>query len=175
MIYHGHMTKDARRRPADIVDRVREGWSTARPGWETSTIEVFGRITRTAALANAQLDRVLEVAGVTRSEFELLCVLARADRPLRASEVTAETMLSGAATTKLTARLEQAGFITRDRQQRDGRVVLLALTDAGRAVVDEQFPRCMTREDDLLSDLDSSERDVLAGLLARVMATVERA
>lgn len=172
MIYHGVMNTE--RRQSDIVDRLRDGWQRARPEWDTSSIEVLGRITRTAVLANAHLDRVLEPAGITRSEFELMCVLARADRPLRASDVTAETMLSGAATTKLTARLEQAGLLTRERLERDGRVVLLALTAAGQEIVDAEFPRCMNREGELLADLDDSERTQLAALLARVMATVER-
>lgn len=173
MIYHEDMTTNDR--TPDIVDRVRAGWERARPEWDTASIDVLGRITRTAALTSVHLERVLASSGVSRNEFELLCVLARAERPLRASEVTAEIMLSGAATTKLTARLEQIGLVARERLERDGRVVLLALTDAGRSVVTTEFPRLMARESELLGDLDATEREVLSGLLARVLNTVERA
>jgi DNA-binding MarR family transcriptional regulator len=52
-------------------------------------------------------------------------------------------MLSGAATTKLTTRLEKAGLIRRERLERDGRGVLLALTATGRDLVETEFPRCL--------------------------------
>lgn len=158
----------------DIVERLREDWRAVRPDVDTSSIEVFGRIARTAALASAANDHLLDGAGVSRSEFDVLCVLARAERPLRASDVTAQTLVSGAATTKLAARLEQAGLLVRERLERDGRVVLLALTAAGRRLVDEWFPRCMTYEQSVLDDLDPEERRVLAALLRRLMASAER-
>lgn len=56
---------------------------------------------------------------------EVLCALARSERPLRASEVTAVTMVSGAATTKHADRLVKLGLVARERFERDGRVVLL--------------------------------------------------
>ncbi|WP_426997085.1 MarR family winged helix-turn-helix transcriptional regulator [Pseudarthrobacter sp. N5] len=157
----------------DFITRLRSSWKRALPEVDTSPVELLGRITRISALSIQQLDRVLVSSGISRSEFDVLCALARSDRPLRASEVTAETMLSGAATTKLTSRLEAIGLILRQRLERDGRVVLLQLTDAGRNLVETEFPRCVAHDRELLAGLDDSEQRVLASLLQRISANAE--
>ncbi|MHA2643027.1 MAG: MarR family transcriptional regulator, partial [bacterium JZ-2024 1] len=41
-------------------------------------------------------------------------------------------------------------------------------TDAGRAMVDEEFPRRVERDRQLLQGLDDDERALLAGLLRRI-------
>ncbi|WP_369046982.1 MarR family winged helix-turn-helix transcriptional regulator [Sinomonas sp. P10A9] len=158
----------------DFVSAVRGSWSSALPGLDTSPLDVLGRISRISALSVQRLNGVLATSGVSRSEFDVLCALARSPQPLRASGVTAQTMLSGAATTKLTARLEGLGLVQRRRLERDGRVVLLSLTEEGRALVEEQFPRCVDSDRRLLAGLDDGERAALAALLRRVAANAER-
>lgn len=159
---------------ADLIDRIRAAWAASMPAMDTSPIDVWGRLNRTSALATAQIERLLADSGVSRSEFDVLCVLARMDRPLRASEVTAETMLSGAATTKLTTRLESVGLLRRERSDRDGRAVQLSLTDAGRAVVEREMPRALAHDERLLDGFSESERVELADLLARLLANAQR-
>jgi DNA-binding MarR family transcriptional regulator len=158
----------------DFITRLRRNWARALPELDTMPVELLGRINRISALSIQQLDRVLASSGVSRSEFDVLCALARSDRPLRASEVTAQTMLSGAATTKLTARLERIGLIRRQGLERDGRVVLLQLTDAGRDLVETEFPRCIDHDRELLAGLDEKEQAVLASLLRRISGNAER-
>lgn len=159
--------------PEDFVDRVRVGWAETYPNIDTRPIDVVGRITRISSLVLAQLDRELVPSGVTRPEFEVLCALARSESPLRASEVTSVTGLSGASTTKHADRLVGLGLVERQRFERDGRVVLLALTDAGRAVVDTEFPRHLTRERHLLDGFTDGELDTLTALLRRLTREVE--
>jgi DNA-binding MarR family transcriptional regulator len=159
----------------DFITRLRHSWARALPELDTTPVELLGRINRISALSIEQLDRVLASSGVTRSEFDVLCALARSETPLRASEVTAQTMLSGAATTKLTTRLESIGLIRRGRFERDGRVVLLELTDTGRGLVEEEFPRCLDHDRKLLTGLDENEQALLASLLQRISANAERA
>jgi DNA-binding MarR family transcriptional regulator len=159
----------------DFVDHVHRQWSASYPQVDTSPIEVLARITRIGSMALHQLDRALAGSGVSRVEFEILCALARSDRPLRASEVTTATMTSGASTTKHADRLARAGFIERLPFERDGRVVLLQLTDAGREIVDREFPARVERDRRMLEGLDADERQTLANLLRRVAGNVEAA
>ncbi len=161
--------------PDDFVARLRRAWAQTLPGVDTSTIETMGRIGRISAFSTQQLDRLLAPAGVSRSEFDVLCALARSPHPLRASEVTAQTMLSGAATTKLAARLESAGLIRRGRLERDGRVVMLSLTPAGRHLVESELPRLLDHDQLLLDGLNDAERDTLVRLLRRITENAERA
>ena len=152
----------------DFVDRVRQEWAQSYPEVDTSPIEVMGRITRISSQVLHQLDRALGPSGVSRAEFEVLCALARSDRPLRASEVTAVTMVSGAATTKHADRLVKLGLVERQRFERDGRVVLLQVTEEGRDLVDREFPQRVSRDRRLLDGLDQTERAELARLLRRI-------
>ncbi len=160
--------------PEDFIDRVRQAWAQTHPDIDTTPIDVIGRVTRIGSLALAQLDRELTGSGVTRSEFDVLCTLARSPHPLRASEVTSVTGISGAATTKHTDRLAGLGLVERRRLERDGRVVLLELTEAGRGFVREQLPRRLDRERRMLDGLTEAEIDTLTDLLRRVAHNVER-
>ncbi|MCX6499601.1 MAG: MarR family transcriptional regulator [Arthrobacter sp.] len=163
------------RQDSDFIARLRASWKRAMPQIDTLPIELLGRINRVGSQSIQQLDRVLAPSGVTRSEFDVLCALARSERPLRANEVTAQTMLSGAATTKLTARLQTAGLIKRERLERDGRGVLLELTPAGRSLVETEFPRCLDADRQLLRGLSDEEQATLAALLRKVSDNAERA
>ncbi len=157
----------------DYVDRVRRGWEDRYPGLDVTPIDVIGRITRIGSLALARLDRELEPADIGRTEFEVLSALARSPHPLRASEVTSITGLSGASTTKHTERLAKIGLVERLRLERDGRVVLLSLTDAGRALVESELPRRVRSEKSMLEGLDEDELAVLTHLLRRIARNVE--
>ncbi|MEV4156938.1 MarR family transcriptional regulator [Nocardia salmonicida] len=159
----------------DFVDGVRAEWARTYPAMDTSTIEVLGRINRISSLALHQLDRALAPRGVTRGDFEILCVLARAGRPLRASEVTSRTMTSGAATTKHADRLAKIGLLERLPFERDGRVVLLQLTAAGRELVDAELPSRVERDRRLLEGLDEQEQQTLVALLRRVSRNTDAA
>lgn len=158
----------------DFVDRVRRAWAQTYPDIDTTPIDVIGRIARIGSLALTQLDRELTGSGVSRSEFDVLCTLARSPQPLRTSEVTSVTGISGAATTKHADRLAALGLIERRRLERDGRVVLIELTEAGRRLVGTHLPRRLDRERHMLDGLGTEEIAVLTGLLRRVALNVER-
>lgn len=174
MVYNGEVTT-SEHQDTDFITRLRASWKVAMPHVDTMPMELLGRINRISSQSTQLLDQILAPSGVSRSEFDVLCALARSERALRANEVTAQTMLSGAATTKLTARLEQAGLIKRERLERDGRGVLLTLTDAGRTLVETQFPRCLDGDKQLLRGLSDDEQATLAGLLRKVSDNAARA
>lgn len=157
----------------DFIDKVRREWNRAYPDIDTSPVEVMGRITRISSQSLHQLDRALAPSGVSRAEFDVMSALARSDRPLRASEVTAVTMFSGAATTKHADRLAKLGLVERKRFERDGRVVLLQLTEAGRALVEAEFPRRVERDRRLLSGLSENEKVQLTALLKRISVNID--
>ena len=152
----------------DLVDRIQREWAVAYPDLDTSPIAALGRMTLIASVAAHRLDASLERHAVSRSEFDVLGALARSSRPLRASEVVSTTMLSGASITKLTEALAKRGLLRRSRSARDGRVVLLEITDDGRAVVDAELPRRLDDDAKVLAVLDDSERATLTALLRKV-------
>ncbi|MFQ4149160.1 MarR family transcriptional regulator [Arthrobacter sp. LAPM80] len=164
---------DAKPARGDFVDRVRHGWARNWPDLDVATVEVMGRITRIAALTNQRVERDLAPVAVTRAEFDVLCTLARADSPLRASDVTAATMLSGASTTKNAERLVQRCLVERLPWELDGRVVLLQLTEQGRDLVNREFPHFLERDSQVLEGLSAKEQVQLASLLRKVALRAE--
>ena len=84
------------------------------------------------------LDRDLQAAGVSLSEYELLSMLSEAphDR-LRMSALADLIVQSRSRVTHTAARLERRGWVVRSPAPDDGRGVLLRLTDRGRAAVEE--------------------------------------
>ncbi|WP_279101979.1 MarR family winged helix-turn-helix transcriptional regulator [Gordonia bronchialis] len=163
------MTADS---PTDLVDRIQREWARAYPDLDVSPVGILGRIQRLATVVNHRFDRNLDRHGITRSEYDILGALARADGPIRASEVVSTTTLSGASITKLTDTLAKRDLLVRRRSERDGRVVLLELTDAGRALVDAELPRRLADDEQVLAALSPDERDDLAELLRRVLASL---
>lgn len=158
----------------DYVDRMRAEWARTLPEVDTAPAAVVARISRIASLMTTHLDEALAGSGLTRTELDLLSALRRADRPMRASEVSTVTQASGAAITKRGDALERAGLIHRAVPDRDRRGVLLSLTEEGRATVDRLIPLRTAVEREAIEDLDPQEAAQLAALLSRVLIRVDR-
>ena len=71
----------------------------------------------------------------SRTEVSLLNTLSYG--PRRITELAEFERLAQPTMTQLVKRLEQSGLVTRERQADDGRVVLVSLTEAGRAAVED--------------------------------------
>jgi DNA-binding MarR family transcriptional regulator len=84
-----------------------------------------------------ELDRELHRYGLGASDFEVLDVLAEVpadgDCSYRVQELASRVHLSQSALSRLVARLEKDGLVTRGMCSEDRRGVRVALTDAGRA------------------------------------------
>jgi DNA-binding MarR family transcriptional regulator len=72
---------------------------------------------------------------ISRTEAGVLFTLSRG--PRRITELAELEALAQPTMTLLVRRLEQRGWVKRDRVADDGRVVLLSLTRAGRAALNE--------------------------------------
>ena len=144
----------------DLVDRIQAEWAKAYPEFDMRPIGILGCIQHIATASSHHL------------EYDVLGALTRSPRPLRASEVVSTTMLSGASITKITENLARRGLLVRRKSERDGRVVLLEPTDAGRALVDAELPRRLADDEVALSGLTAHERESLTVLLRKVSAAV---
>jgi DNA-binding MarR family transcriptional regulator len=79
----------------------------------------------------------IRLPSVRRFSFSTLSVLHTLDRkgPLRLTDLTATEQLKQPALTSLVARLERDGLVSRRRDPRDARAVLISLTREGREIV----------------------------------------
>jgi MarR family transcriptional regulator, organic hydroperoxide resistance regulator len=74
--------------------------------------------------------------GLTYPQYLVLTVLWEKDQ-LTLTEIGNQLHLDSGTLTPLVKRLEQAGYLTRDRRTSDEREIEIALTDKGRAVRDD--------------------------------------
>ncbi|MAQ86402.1 MAG: MarR family transcriptional regulator [Maritimibacter sp.] len=77
---------------------------------------------------------VLEPLGLTYPQYLVLLVLWEADSPQSVGSLGERLHLDSGTLTPLLKRMEQAGLVRRSRDPKDERRVLVALTDAGRAL-----------------------------------------
>jgi MarR family transcriptional regulator, organic hydroperoxide resistance regulator len=96
----------------------------------------------------------------------LFCLRKRADLP--ASELALAADLSPASTTEMLDGLAAAGLVTRERSQRDRRVVLTSLTDRGRDLVEERRARYEPRWRGALAEFSEQDLVVAATVLDRL-------
>jgi len=96
----------------------------------------------------------------TRTEVSLLNTLSYG--PRRITELAEFERLAQPTMTQLVKRLEQSGLLTRERQADDGRVVLVSLTDAGRAAVEDFRAQASAALATCLAEIPDEQVEALA-------------
>jgi DNA-binding MarR family transcriptional regulator len=167
-MYNGAVDKDA-------VDGILEQWERERPDLDVSPMGVFGRLSRADRLLGRSLEETFRGFGLRGGEFDVLAALRRAGEPysLTPTELFRSMMLSSAAMTNRLDRLEGRGLVRRGPDPGDRRGVLITLTDEGLALVEEAVRAHVENEEELLSLLSAEERDRLANLLRKLLASME--
>ncbi|WP_205471971.1 MarR family winged helix-turn-helix transcriptional regulator [Nocardioides sp. SYSU D00038] len=154
-------------RDLDHVGRILEQWARERPDLDVSPIGVVARLHRLAAALTDELVAVYAEFGLGEGEFDVLATLRRSGTPyaLTPSELGAQTMVSSGAITKRVDRCLERGWVTRQVSATDGRGRVIALTEAGREVIERAFTAHVANEHRLVAGLSATERDRLARLL----------
>lgn len=142
-------------------------WHQERPDLDVSPQGIIGRLTRLAQHLDEELTVVYRSWGLGEGEFDLLATLRRSGEPfeLTPGELASSTLVSSGAVTKRVDRCLEKGWVTRRVSDKDGRGRVIALTQAGRALIDEAFTAHMANEQRLVASLGDLERSRLARLL----------
>jgi MarR family transcriptional regulator, organic hydroperoxide resistance regulator len=112
---------------------------------------------------------LVEEQGVTMPQALALHMLNGAGGRLSARDLGRECHMLASTITGVIDRLESAGHVRRERDQRDRRVVWVTLTDAGRALVD-RLPTFSDQMGQLLGALPAKELEDMRAALRRVLA-----
>ncbi|MFC3684662.1 MarR family winged helix-turn-helix transcriptional regulator [Hydrogenophaga luteola] len=111
--------------------------------------------------------------GITRREWRVLSSLADVEG-VQSSELAVRAMLDRARTSRAITSLADKGLLRREPKPSDRREVHVFLTDKGRRVYDEVFPRIAAIQRELLSPFNDEERRRLSELMARLQASASR-
>jgi DNA-binding MarR family transcriptional regulator len=159
----------------DHVARIQQAWARERPDVDVSPQGVIGRLHRLADRLTEQLCVVYSRHGLGEGEFDVLAALRRAGEPFERApgELAAFTMVTTGAVTKRIDRLERDGLVTRRRSTTDGRGRVVALTTAGRDLIDRAFAEHMRNERRLVDHLTPQDAAQLESLLTTWLACFE--
>jgi DNA-binding MarR family transcriptional regulator len=160
----------------DHVARIQQEWARERPDVDVSPQGVIGRLHRLAGFLTDELCVVYRKHGLGEGDFDVLATLRRAGKPYERApgELADFTMVTTGAMTKRIDRLERAGLVTRRTSERDGRGRVIALTAAGRDLIDRAFTEHMDNERRLLDQLTAQEAAQLEKLLTKWLARYEK-
>jgi DNA-binding MarR family transcriptional regulator len=117
---------------------------------------------------------LLAKLGLAAGQQFVLMLLWNAS-PQTQADLTRQLLIEPPTTAKMLSRLESAGFIARERSAKDRRVVLVSLTDAGRALEGPVTSVWLQLEEQTTRDLSPAEQDQLRILLARVAGSLSTA
>lgn len=153
----------------DHVSVVTAQWARERPDLDTSPQAVIARLHRIALRLSEELVAVYAVHGLGEGEFDVLATLRRQGPPyaLTPTQLAEQTMVTSGAITKRVDRCVAQGWVTRDQRAEDGRGRRIALTEAGRELIDAAFADHMANEHRLLELFTADERETLARLLRK--------
>jgi len=104
---------------------------TARTEREERADYIAEHLPRRAAMLVRLLFKQVRSRETSRTEMEVLSILT--DGPRRITELTELEGVSQPTMTLLVQRLEDKGWVERERPPEDGRVVMISLTEDGRA------------------------------------------
>jgi DNA-binding MarR family transcriptional regulator/GNAT superfamily N-acetyltransferase len=107
------------------------------------------------------------------TEARLIFELARRDQT-EAAALRAWLDIDAGYLSRLLARFETDGLLTRSKSPRDGRKQVIALTQAGRAVFAKLDGLAAAQARTLLSGYRPDERDSLTGAMASIQQTIGR-
>lgn len=152
----------------DNVDRLIAQWNTERPDLDPSAMGVIGRIQRASRLLEKALAEYFASLDLQLWEFDIIGTLRRAG-PQTAGTLTGAAMVTSGAITNRIDRLVARGLVTREVDPGNRRSVVIDLTPAGRALADEAVTGHVANEERLLAGFTGEERELLAGLLRRLL------
>jgi DNA-binding MarR family transcriptional regulator len=126
-------------------------------------------ISRTAAVLQEGLDLVFRSHGVSATQYNVLRILRGAGpEGLCRHEIRDRLLTRMPDVTRLLDRMEEAGWVTRERDLGDRRLVTACITERGRELVDALDAPVVSEHQQLLGHLDDGDLRTLVRLLTLV-------
>ena len=113
----------------------------------------------------APIREMLSETGITEQQWPVLRVLSE-QRALDATDLAERASLHQPSLTRILKTLSEKGFIARTKDKQDLRRQIVALTDAGHGVINDNLAQATRISDAFVSHLGQRDFDRLLDLLA---------
>jgi DNA-binding MarR family transcriptional regulator len=134
----------------------------------SATQEAALNVVRTNDQLQIHFTRLFRDYGLTPSQYNILRILRGEGKPLPILEIASRTVTVVPGITGLIDRLEQAGFVERERSEKDRRVIFVAITDKGAKTLAELDKPVLDLHEQLMGHLSQAELKELNRLLEKV-------
>jgi DNA-binding MarR family transcriptional regulator len=141
------------------------------PGADALSVECYINILRAGDRLLAEINRRARASfDLSASACAVLAIVDGATEPITPSLIAERAIVSSASATSVLDTLEKRELLVRRPHPEDRRKLVIDLTDAGRAVIDQFLPGAHMFETRLMSVLTPAERAQLKQLLSKVQA-----
>lgn len=161
----------------DEVDRIVSSWERERPELDFAPLQVLSRVKRLARQLERARKAAFSTAELASWEFDVLSALRRAGTPhsLTPTALVQITDVSSGTMTNRIDRLVARSLVERRIDPRDGRGVLVVLSEDGRKRVDAAIERLLAAETDILAGLSRGDQERMAALLRKLSLSFDSA
>jgi len=131
------------------------------------SLKLFIVLSRAFRAINEEVNKVIQQKGLNPTEFAVLELLYhKGDQPLQ--QIGGKILLASGSITYVVDKLEQKGYLRRNGCPKDRRVTYAQITEEGRAFIEEIFPEHSQRINDLMSVLNTEEKQTAIDLLKKL-------
>ena len=156
---------------SDEVDRIVDAWKQERPDLDVAPLQVLSRVTRLARHLDIARREAFAATDLEPGEFDVLAALRRNGKPyaLTPSALISQNLVTSGTMTNRIDRLESKNLVARLPDPKDGRGVLVQLTQSGKSAVDRALEELLAREKSLLATISKTDREKLASVLRNIV------
>ena len=134
---------------------------------EMRTLDTFIKLTRCTNSLFTRLGERNTIGDLTYSQFAVLEALYHLG-PMTQGEVSQKVLKSGSNMTTVIDNLERDGFVRRERDTNDRRVIHVHLTEAGSSKIEAVLPGHIAALVEEFSVLSASEQEMLGALCKKL-------
>jgi MarR family 2-MHQ and catechol resistance regulon transcriptional repressor len=132
-----------------------------------AALDLWVKLARASAVFSQRTHEHIRSFGLTESQFSALETLGHKG-PLTVGELCKKQLVTGGNMTVVIDNLEREALVERVRSSTDRRVILVHLTEKGKALFDEIFPGHAQYVAGLASVLEPDEQRDLGRLLKKL-------
>lgn len=143
--------------------------------FESPEQEAALNVARTNDQLQIRFARLFREYGLTSAQYNILRIVRGEGKPLPILEIANRTVTVVPGITGLIDRLEQAGFVRRQRCDEDRRVIFVAITDKALQLLNDLDEPVLHLHQTLMATLSKSELKELSRLLEKVRESLPAA
>ncbi|ASN06440.1 MarR family winged helix-turn-helix transcriptional regulator [Virgibacillus necropolis] len=123
-----------------------------------NSLKLFVVLTRALQSIEKQVIKDIKSHGLNLTEFSVLELLYnKGEQPIQ--KIGQKILLASSSTTYVVDKLEKKDYLKRKACPTDRRVTYAVITDEGKELMDEIFPKHVEAMNEILGGLDSDEKE----------------